>query len=555
MKICLAQLNPCIADFEGNFEKAKNAYSIAESHGSDLIVFPELFVTGYPPKDLLEDESFIEKTEEYIEKYKKITQKYSGLASVLGTITRNKRGKGKKLFNSALVLYQGKEIFSQAKTLLPYYDVFDEGRYFEPSEKSDIFVFKDKKIGLTVCEDAWSEACHLGNNILYDRNPVKELKEKGAELIINISASPFSAGKIMKRQDIFGNASKEYSIMFVHVNQVGANDELIFDGTSSVFAYDLRPVLYLKSFEEDVGFFDTESINSGQTKQHLPETEEIYMALRLGVRDYFTKCVFEKAVIGLSGGIDSAVTACIAVDALGKQNVTGITMPSRFSSEGSVEDSRKLASNLGIGFHVISIEPCYNSYINSLNPIFKGMQFDSTEENIQARIRGNLLMAFSNKFGSIVLSTGNKSELAVGYCTLYGDMSGGLALLSDVPKTTVYRLSSYINRKSEIIPRSIIEKPPSAELRPNQKDQDTLPPYDILDDILKCYLEENMKPDEIARKGYDKKTVDWVLKRIFQNEYKRQQAALGLRISEKAFGSGRRMPVAAKADFISDDPT
>ncbi|MBN1151484.1 NAD+ synthase [candidate division WOR-3 bacterium] len=546
MKICLAQLNPCVADFEGNFEKAKKAFSIAGSQGADLIVFPELYVTGYPPKDLLEDERFLRKIEVFNEKYKKLGAGYGGLAAVLGTVTRNRSGKGKRLFNSVLVVANGEEIFFQAKSLLPFYDVFDEGRYFEPSEQSEILVYKDKKIGLTVCEDAWSESGLWGDSVLYDKNPVKELKSKDAELIINISASPFSAGKTLLRKKVFGDLAKKYGILFMHVNQVGANDELIFDGNSSVFACSSDPVLTLASFEEEIGFFDTDDISGVEKSVLLSETEEIFTALKLGVKDYFRKCGFERAVIGLSGGIDSAVTACIAVEALGKDNVVGITMPSKYSSEGSVEDSRILASNLGIKFHEISIEEIYDSYLASLDPFFSGKKFDSTEENIQARIRGNLLMAFSNKFGSIVLSTGNKSELAVGYCTLYGDMSGGLAVLSDVFKTTVYQLSNYINRTAEIIPQSIIEKPPSAELRPAQKDQDTLPPYEILDDILKCYLEEKMKPEEIAGRGHKKKTVEWVLQRVFQNEYKRQQAALGLKISEKAFGFGRRMPIAAR---------
>ncbi len=543
MKICLAQLNTKIGDFEGNLYKAKKAVETAARKGSDLVIFSELFITGYPPKDLLEQKFFLDRSERIFGEYLKLSSRFPSTSIVLGCVEKN--GKGKGLYNSACVLHGGKKIFSQPKTLIPYYDVFDEVRYFDSSESSELFVFGGKKIGLTVCEDAWSDSKNWKGSALYEKDPIDILCSKGAELIINISASPYSVGKGKKRKEIFGNIAKNYGVVFIFLNQVGANDELIFDGGSFVFSKDAKPLVLLSSFEEEIAFYETGNKKILLNKAEFSQPEEIYKALKLGVRDYLGKCGFKKAVIGLSGGIDSAVTACIAAGAIGRENLTGITMPSRFSSKGSIDDSKALAENLGIDFIKIPIEQIYNAYLSSFETYFEGLPFDETEENIQARIRGNLLMAFSNKFGSMLLSTGNKSELAVGYCTLYGDMSGGLAVLSDVPKTTVYELASHINKKEKIIPADTILKPPSAELKFDQKDQDTLPPYEILDKILELLVEKNLSPDEIESRGFDIKTVNFIAERVFKNEHKRRQAAIGLRISEKAFGSGRRMPIAA----------
>lgn len=550
----MAQLNTTVGDFSGNFEKARKTIETAVEKKADIVVFSELFVTGYPPKDLLEQKWFIDRAERYNEKYHNLSRCAPSTAIVVGSVQRNPKRTGKGLYNSALVLLNGEIIFSQPKTLLPYYDIFDEGRYFDSSGASETFVFKKTKIGLTICEDAWSDPDFWGGNTPYERNPVDELCKKSAKIIINISASPFSVGKQKKRKSLFGNIAEKYGVFLVYLNQVGANDELIFDGDSFALSEKAKTVVSLQSFREEIAVIDTGETGFNSVWDSPDETVSIFKALSLGVKDYFIKCGFKKALVGLSGGIDSAVTACVAVDALGKENVTGITMPSRFSSDGSVGDSVKLASNLGIKLLNIDIDGIYESYVACLKKHFENRPFDSSEENIQARIRGNILMALSNKFGSIVLSTGNKSEMAVGYCTLYGDMSGGLAVLSDVPKTTVYKLADYINKNSEKIPMNTIKKAPSAELRYNQKDQDTLPPYDILDRILELFIEENFTAGQIVKSGFKKETVEWVIKKVFQNEYKRQQAALGLKITEKAFGSGRRMPVAAKADFISDDP-
>lgn len=521
---------------------AKRAIETAAEKDSDLVIFSELFVSGYPPKDLLEQKYFLNRSDQYFDEYLKLSSRFPSTAIVLGCV--EKSGKGKGLYNSACVLHGGKKIFSQPKTLIPYYDVFDEVRYFDSSSSNELFVFGKRKIGLTVCEDAWSDPKIWKYGAPYEKDPIETLCSKGADLIINISASPYSVGKGRKRKEIFGKIAEKYGVEFVFLNQVGANDELIFDGGSFVLSKDAKPLVILSSFEEEIAFYETGKNETLINKSEFSQPEEIFQALKLGVRDYLGKCGFKKAVLGLSGGIDSAVTACIAAEAIGKENLTGITMPSRFSSKGSVEDSKTLADNLGIELLIISIEHIYNTYLSSLETYFEGLPFDETEENIQARIRGNLLMAFSNKFGSMLLSTGNKSELAVGYCTLYGDMSGGLAVLSDVPKTTVYKLASHINKKEEIIPVDTILKPPSAELRLDQKDQDTLPPYEILDRILELLVEENLSPEEIISRGFEKKTVDMIAERVYKNEYKRRQAAIGLRITEKAFGSGRRMPIA-----------
>jgi len=440
-------------------------------------------------------------------------------------------------------------IAAQHKSLLPTYDVFDEMRYFDPAPEINTVAFKGETLGISICEDAWNDPELWPRGRIYHCDPIEILARKGATLLINISASPFYVGKEEIRYRLLRNHARKHRLPFVFVNQVGGNDELIFDGRSLCLDQAREPIVVFPSFKEYVQGIDTSL--SGIPKLYTPQDkiESIYEALVLGTRDYMKKCDFSQAVVGLSGGIDSAVTCCLAKESIGSKNVLAVSMPSPYSSKGSIEDSRQLATNLGIRFKVISIAEIYHTYLETLKGHFEGKEVDITEENIQARIRGNILMALSNKFGHLVLSTGNKSELAVGYCTLYGDMSGGLAVISDVPKTVVYELANYINRKSEIIPREIIEKPPSAELKPNQVDQDTLPPYPILDQILHYYLEEVSSVEEIINLGFDQETVKWVAEAVEKNEYKRKQAAPGLKVTTKSFGVGRRMPIAAKSDI------
>ncbi|MBN1896799.1 MAG: NAD+ synthase [Candidatus Aenigmarchaeota archaeon] len=541
MKVTIAQLNPVVGDIDGNLKKAKDVLSNAG--GTDLVVFPEMFLTGYPPRDLLEKKYFIERSMKAVEKLAKASENYD-FGIIVGVPEKNGGKEGMGLYNTAVLLHKGKKKIVQRKSLLPTYDVFDEARYFDPADKIDVVGFGDEKIGISICEDAWNDP-QLWHRRHYDFNPIEELAKKGATLMINISASPFHLGKGRIRYRLVSNHSKKHGVPFIYVNQVGANDELIFDGRSIFTDSDGKLVTSLPPFKETVVTVDTKEKGKSEYIEE-GEMESLESALVLGVGDYFRKCGFREAVVGLSGGIDSAVTCALAVKALGKENVLGISMPSRFSSTGSVDDSERLAKNLGIEFKVIPIKEVHDSYIATLKEHFKGKKEDVTEENIQARIRGNLLMAFSNKFGHLVLSTGNKSEVSVGYCTLYGDMTGGLSVISDVPKTMVYELARYINRNKEIIPKETIEKPPSAELRPNQKDQDSLPPYDILDEILKYYVDERLSSDEIKSKGFNKDTVDWVIRTVNRNEYKRKQAAPGLKVTSKAFGQGRRIPIAAK---------
>lgn len=549
MKIAIAQINPTVGDIDGNFSLMATAISKAYQSLPDLIVFSELCLIGYPPKDLLERDWFIQKALEKIEELKRISNNYPEMGILFGAPTQNTEDTGKKLFNSAILIHQGEVIFEQHKSLLPTYDVFDEARYFEPANAINTVTFKDEVLGISICEDAWNDPeMWLGGKI-YSIDPIEILAQKGATFFINISSSPFSQEKEKVRHRLITNHAKKHETPFLYVNQVGGNDDLIFDGNSLFVDHMGNLVVLCPSFEEH--FQTVDSIASGSTEFYLPDNQihSIYKALILGTKDYIKKCGFSKAILGLSGGIDSAVSTCIAVDALGAENVLTISMPSPFSSKGSVDDSRKLAENLGIELKVIPISGIYHNYVDTLQKHFEDKEMDETEENIQARIRGNLLMAFSNKFGDLVLSTGNKSELAVGYCTLYGDMSGGLAVLADVPKTMVYELAEYINREEEIIPQEIIEKAPSAELRPDQKDQDTLPPYQVLDDILYYHIEEMLSAEEIIAKGFEPEIVIWVIKRVAQNEYKRKQAALGLKVTTKAFGPGRRMPIAAKYEF------
>jgi len=541
MKITMAQLNPTVGDIGGNVKKLMD--TVEANAKSDIVVFPEMFITGYPPRDLLEKHGFIGRVEKAVASITEFSRRFPKTGILFGAPVRNSN-EGMELYNAAVLMQNGKMLMVQHKSLLPTYDVFDEARYFEPAKSIDVVDFMGEKLGISVCEDAWNDP-ELWHRKQYATDPIEALAGKGATLMINISASPFHLEKEKVRFRLIGTHAKRRKVPFVYVNQTGANDEIIFDGRSFFVDSSGRLVKALPAFEEHVATIDTDASGSaGYRPDDVMETLE--KALVLGIKDYFRKCGFSKAVVGLSGGIDSAVTCTLAVRALGKKNVTGISMPSKFSSAGSVDDSRTLAENLGIDFRVIPIKAIHDAYLKTLSPHFRGTKAGVTEENIQARIRGNILMAFSNKFGHIVLSTGNKSEMAVGYCTLYGDMSGGLSVISDVPKTMVYRLAEYINRDNAVIPKSTITKPPSAELRPDQKDQDTLPPYDILDGILHLYVDEGASPDEIKRMGFDADTVDWIVKAVNRNEYKRKQAPPGLKVTSKAFGQGRRIPIAAK---------
>ena len=545
MKVAIAQMNPTIGDIEGNLKKIAETLGSLDKERPDLIVFPELFLVGYPPRDLLERQWFIEKAQEAVAGVRRLSMAYPETGILLGAPLRSSRTTGKALHNSALLISNGQLLYSQHKSLLPTYDVFDEARYFEPASGVGTVKFKGEILGITICEDAWNELHMLGiRNYGYD--PVEELVKQGAGLLINISASPFQVGKEEQRFRIISNHARKHGVPFLYVNQVGGNDELVFDGRSMFVDKNGEPVRVLPAFREELATVETGISGSSGLYTPLDRTGSIYSALVTGIRDYMRKCGFSKAILGLSGGIDSAVTCCLAAEAVGNENVVGISMPSPYSSTGSVEDSRKLAENLGIEFKVIPISDIYSSYLGSLEESFRGREPDIAEENIQARIRGSIVMALSNKFGYLLLATGNKSEMSVGYCTLYGDMSGGLSPIADVPKTLVYDLARFINREREIIPEETITKPPSAELKPDQLDQDTLPPYDILDGILNYYVDEGYSAEDIIKKGYDSETVYWVIRNVNRNEYKRKQAAPGLKVTTKAFGIGRRMPIAAK---------
>jgi len=548
MKVTLAQLNPTIGDFAGNLAKIEQTLAACAAEAPDLIVLPELFLTGYPPRDLLERAWFIQQAGEAVEKLLAISRTVPRRAILVGVPLPTGRPNGKGLYNAALLIQDGRVRFQQNKSLLPTYDVFDEARYFDPAQTIATVALGDETLGITICEDAWTDP-ELWLRMPYDRDPVADLAAAGATVLINISASPFWAGKEQNRFRLVRGHAARHRLPFIFVNQVGANDELIFDGRSLAVDRAGRPLAVFPALAEHVQTVDTavEAMgNSWQPYAPQPLIESVYEALLSGIRDYARKTGFRQVVLGLSGGIDSAVVCALAAAALGRENVLGVTMPSRFSSGGSVADSQHLAANLGIRCLTIPIADVHDAYLEVLTPFFAGRSPDIAEENIQARIRGNYLMALSNKFGYLVLTTGNKSELAVGYCTLYGDMSGGLAVIADVPKTMVYELARFINRGGEIIPDTCLTKPPSAELRPNQTDQDTLPPYDILDGILKLYVDEGRSKAEIVAAGFDSQTVAWVLRTVDRNEYKRWQAAPGLKVTSKAFGMGRRMPVAAR---------
>ncbi len=538
MKIALAQINVTIGDFEGNFNKHVRYIEQAVHAGADLIVFPELSITGYPPRDFLEFKDFIEQAGQTVERLKPYSRQ---IAVVVGVPTVNPVIEGKDLFNSAVFLHRGKEIYRQHKTLLPTYDIFDEARYFEPASRWEVVPFKGKNIALTICEDLWN----LGNeNPLYTVNPVEKFTDKKPDLILNLSASPFDYRHAKERIKVLKANVKAYRLPIVYVNHTGAQTDLVFDGGSLVMTASGNIHRELPFFEEALQVIDTDRMDQTNREHPKEKIPLIHKALVTGIRDYFRKIGLKSAVVGLSGGIDSAVVSVLAVQALGKENVHALLMPSRYSSEASITDARQLAEKLGITYDIISIDNPFKAVEKALAPYFPTDGI--TEENIQPRIRMIYLMAFSNRIGHIPLNTSNKSELAVGYGTLYGDLAGGLSVLGDVYKTEVYELAHYLNESEEIIPENILSKPPSAELRPGQKDTDTLPPYDILDEILRLYIENRYAPGEIVKQGFDKNLVHRVLKMVNRNEFKRYQTAPVIRISPKAFGMGRRMPIVAR---------
>jgi NAD+ synthase (glutamine-hydrolysing) len=549
MKISIAQLNFHIGNFAGNKDLICRAIEQAKDEGSDLVIFSELSIPGYPPLDLLDRVDFIEKCDQTVNEIARIC---TGITAIVGSPTFNTDSEGKKLYNSALVLSEGKIVFRTNKALLPTYDIFDEYRYFEPEKNFSIFTIKGIKIALTICEDLWDEQLFdnkFEKSRLYTVSPMDELARYNPDLIINISASPFSYTKVEAKKNIFISKAIKHRIPVITANQTGANTELIFDGASLIINGEGKIYRQLGYFEERLETFSLEEVISGRIPMQNPVPEPvslIHKALITGIRDYFAKTGFKKCILGLSGGIDSAVCICLAKEALGRENVRALLLPSRYSSEHSVTDSVSLAKNIGVDYDIISIEKPFAAFEEILAPFFEGRKSDVTEENIQARVRAILLMAFSNKFRHILLNTSNKSEAAVGYGTLYGDMAGGLSVVGDIYKTDVYKLARYINRDHEIIPENIIQKPPSAELRPNQLDTDSLPEYRILDSILYQYIELQRPADEIELEGFDKSVVERVLRLINYNEYKRYQAPPILRISSKAFGEGRKMPIVAK---------
>jgi len=543
MKIALAQINTTVGDFAGNVDRIVKYARRAQERGADLVVFPELALCGYPPRDLVERPGFIRKSESELARLARLLP---SVPALVGYVRRSHAVQGKAVADAAALIKDGKVVLDYAKILLPFYDVFDESRYFEPGQSIGLHELNGFKLGITICEDVWNDK-HFWKKQLYHRDPVDECVRAGANLLLNIASSPYSTEKIQLRHDMLKAIGDTRHIPVVYVNHVGGNDQLVFDGSSMAFNAGGELGARARSFEEDLVIFDT---SDGQVEIHpapASETEAVYQALKLGVHDYVVKCGFQKVIVGLSGGIDSSLVATLAADALGPQNVTGVGMPGPYSSPGSIRDAAALARNLRIDFRIIPITPIFESYLTALDSAFEGQPRDVTEENIQARVRGNILMALSNKFGSLVLSTGNKSELAAGYCTLYGDMAGGLAAIADVPKIMVYDLARYVNRAGERIPLACLEKPPSAELRPNQTDQDTLPPYEVLDAILKDCIEDALSSQEIAEKHhFDISLVRDTIRKVDGAEYKRQQAPPTLKVTAKAFGMGRRYPIAQK---------
>ena len=559
MKIALAQLNTVVGDCRGNLAGVLSALGRARDEGADLVVFPEQTLPGYPAEDLLEREDFVDEVEAAFEE---AVAACEGIAMVLGTVVRTGNPEGKPIYNSAALVKDREVLGFQHKTLLPTYDVFDEARYFCPATEHPVFELGGRKLALAICEDLWNLPGFCGEN-RYDIDPLEKwTADGGADLVVAISASPFSLGRPRFRRGLLEEIVKARGVDLIYCNLVGGNTSLVFDGSSLAMDSNLGLLCRARSFQEDLAVFElppasgnrepagpvpVRTTGDGQGEEDL---EQAFGALVLGTRDYLHKSGFKKAVLGLSGGIDSALTAAVAAEALGPENLVGVTMPSRYSSDGSVSDSVALAGNLGITLEEIPIEKIFSSALDTLAPVFEGLEEDVTEENLQARIRGLLLMALSNKLDALLLTTGNKSELAVGYCTLYGDMSGGLAVISDVPKTLVYRIAEWLNRDGEIIPPAIIEKPPSAELRPDQKDTDSLPAYDVLDGILEAYIEEGQGLGDIIESGFEEETAARILGLVDRNEYKRLQAAPGLRITSKAFGPGRRFPVVKRLTRI-----
>ena len=542
MKIALAQINPIIGDFTHNTEKIIAAAEKAIALSCDLIVFSELVISGYPPRDLLEKKDFVDANRIHLQK---LVTSIKGIGVICGVVAKNPNEKGIPLYNSAVLFDNGKILHQAHKRLLPTYDVFDERRYFEPGRECLPFLYKDCQIGLTICEDIWNDKDFF-LNLRYPSDPVEKMVKEGANLLINISASPFHVGKRKFKWDMFGSMANKYKIPLLNVNQIGGNDSVLFDGISIAFDAQGRVATRARDFKEDMVVFDTHTQKGNIHPVSETETESMLNALIMGTRDYVRKCGFSKAVIGLSGGIDSALTAYIAVKALGKENVILIFMPSQYTLKENFEDTKNLAKNLRIKLFTVPIEEVFETFLQGLSPLFKDVATEVTGQNIQARTRGTILMAISNKLGCLLLSTGNKSELAVGYCTLYGDMNGGLSVISDVPKTMVYKIARLINKDGEVIPERIIQKAPSAELKPDQLDQDDLPPYEILDDILKAYIEDNKAPEEIIEMGFEPSIVMDIIKRVDQNEYKRHQSPPGLKVTTKSFGYGRRFPIAQR---------
>jgi NAD+ synthetase len=546
LKTGLLQLNPTIGAFAANREKLLAAYANAVARGAEFTVAPELFLCGYPPRDLLLREDFVEAN---LAALAETAKQIGSVPLCVGFVEKNSERPGRALKNSAAVLQHGQVVWTTTKSLLPTYDVFDEDRYFEPAKKIEPFVFNGTKLGLTICEDIWNDEDFWPER-LYRRDPVRELMAQGAEVILNLSASPWHDGKERTRLEMLRRVARDEKIPLAQVNAVGANDELIFDGHSVALDAHGEVIALGRGFAEEVLVVDLNlksQISNLKFENLFPPREELlFSALSLGIRDYVRKCGFKSVILGLSGGIDSALIAVIAADALGAENVLGVAMPARYSSSGSLTDAEKLVRNLGIRYEVLPIEPAFNAVEAQLQKVFAGTRPNEAEENIQSRLRGVTLMALSNKFGGLVLTTGNKSEMAVGYCTLYGDMNGALAPIADVLKTDVYKISKWVNRAREIIPNDSLTKPPSAELRPGQQDQDSLPPYEILDAVLDLYVVKNLGKAEIVSRGFDAAVVNDVVNKVTFSEYKRRQAAPGLKVSPRAFGMGRRIPVAQK---------
>lgn len=547
MKFGFLQLNSTIGDFPANQKKLLAGYEKAVALGAEFIMAPELFLCGYPPRDLLLRDDFVDAN---LAAVKETAKKIGAVPLCVGFVDKNTNRPGRALRNSAAILQNGKVVWRTNKSLLPTYDVFDEDRYFEPEKKIVPFEFKGKKLGITICEDIWNDEDFWPER-LYRRDPVKELIAQGADIIVNISASPWHDGKERIRREMLRRVARDEKVSLAHVNLVGANDELIFDGNSVAFDARGEIIVAGKGFEEDVFVAGMDLKKNPKKKppanhEFPPREAQIFTALSLGIRDYIRKCGFKSVIIGLSGGIDSALMAVLAVDALGKENVMGVAMPARYSSEGSLTDAAALAKNLGIRYEVLPIEPVFCAVEKQLEKIFAKLKTNEAEENLQSRLRGTTLMALSNKFGALVLTTGNKSEMAVGYCTLYGDMNGALAPLADVLKTDIYKVARWINHGKAVIPENSILKPPSAELRPDQKDQDSLPPYEILDGILDLYVVKNLSREQIIHQGFNAEIVNEVLNKINFAEYKRRQAAPALKISARAFGMGRRIPIAQR---------